>query len=158
MARDIWGYLFCREHEVIQSITSHDEETHNSPPPTTIVKLLHDRRVKIMEIQLSLEIELMVGVEEVEGEHCLRSIERGGVPTHPQKLAVGFYPTTGLLAFAELHIQVMCAIEADDEDTFVMRWFGGWTAGVFMTDEEDVTGFREADTLVETTSPHLRSC
>lgn len=58
--------------------------THNHLPPTTVVGLLHYRRVEIIKVQFPLESDLVICVEEVESERGPGSLKGGWVPSHSQ--------------------------------------------------------------------------
>jgi hypothetical protein len=138
------------------SVSSGVRDTHELLHPTTIISLLHDSPVEIIEIELPLEGELVKGVKEVESERRFGSIERRGIPTHPQKLAVMFYPAGAPLTSAELDVQMMRTIEVNDEDGLLKRP-SGRTRGVLVTNVEAETQFEKADTLIKTVFPYLPS-
>ena len=63
--------------------TGSDTKTHHYLLLTAIVGFLHDRQVKVIEIEFTLKGHLVEGVKEVKGERRFRPIERCGVPAHP---------------------------------------------------------------------------
>jgi hypothetical protein len=63
----------------------------------------------------------VIGVEEVERECRLWSLEGRGVPTHTQKLAIFFDPSYGLRARAKLDVNSVNSVDVDDEDILGFR-------------------------------------
>lgn len=108
-----------------------------------------------MKVELSLESQLMVGVEEVKSKRRFRSMERCGVPAHPQKLAIMFYPAGRPFARTELCIHVMRAVGIDDEDP--LNGAGRWARSMFVANVVTEPQFEKAGALVKTVLPNLRS-
>lgn len=96
----------------------------------------------------------MIGVEEVERECCLRSLEGRGVPAHAQKLAIFFDPLCSLCARAKLDTNVVNSVDIDDEDVLGFRGRGR-ARSVLMTKIEAVPQVFEGCPFKETSVPDL---
>lgn len=84
--------------------------THDHLLSTTVVGHLQDRRIEIVEVDFSLKGDLVIGVENIEGEGCLRSPEGRGVPADAQKLAIVLNPLGIPCACAELHVDTVNSV------------------------------------------------
>ena len=89
--------------------------TYDHLPSTTVICLLQDRRIEIIEVKLSLDRGLVVRVEDVKRERRLRSMERRGVPINAQQLAVFLNPICRLVTSTELHADTVYSVAVDDE-------------------------------------------
>ena len=90
--------------------------THDGFLSTTVIGLLHEEQIEIIEVELSLKRELVIRVKNVKGEHSSRSLEGCRVPPYTQKLGVLLNPLSVLRACAELYVDTMSSIEVDDKD------------------------------------------
>jgi len=90
--------------------------THDGLLLATVVTLLQDGQIKIIQVKLSLKCKFVIGVENIEREHSFRSLKRRGVPAYPQKLAVLFNPLSVLRARTKLHVDTVSSIGVNHED------------------------------------------
>ena len=95
----------------------------------------------------------MAGVEEVESKRRFRSIERCGIPPHPQELAVMRYPPRSFFAGTELDVHMVGTTKVDDED--LLRGSGGWARGMLMANIEAEAQFGKLSGLIKHVSPNL---
>jgi len=99
---------------------------------TTVIGLLHEEQIEIIEVELSLKCELVIRIENVEGERSSWPLEGCRVPPYTQKLAILLDPMSVLRARAKLHVDTMGSIEIDYKDfSFDVR---RRTGGVLVTD------------------------
>ena len=96
----------------------------------------------------------MEGVEEVKGERRFWSVERRGIPTHPQELAVMLYLASSTLTSTELDIHMVGAVGVDDKDP--LEGNGGRAGGMLMAEVETEAQFEKACALKKTILPNLR--
>lgn len=78
----------------------------------------------------------MVGVEYIERECRLQSLERGRVPPHPQELAIAFNPVRAFLTRAKFHADVVNPTHANHSDGFGLR--ARQARGMFVTGVEEI--------------------
>ena len=95
--------------------------THNRLLSATIISLLEDKRIEIIEIEFPLKCELVVGVEDVKCERRLRSLKRCGVPAYTQKLAIVLDPFGTLRARTKLHVDVVNPVDVNHKDGLRFR-------------------------------------
>lgn len=104
---------------------------------TTIVGLLHDGQVEIIEVKFSLEGEFVVSVEEVKGERGFWLVRSCRIPAHLQKLAVRWYPGRSLFTGTKLNVQIVGTIKVNDKD--LLGGLCSWAGGVLVVNVEAVT-------------------
>ena len=112
--------------------------THNRFSPATVVGLLEDGQKEIIEVELPLKREFVIGVENVEGERSPWSIEGCGVPAYPQKLVIPLDPFGIFCACTELHVDIVSSVGIDHENNTNLRVHRR-TNGMLVTDVEYVT-------------------
>lgn len=96
-------------------------KAYNGFSSTAVVGLLQGRQQEVIEIELPLKGDFVVGVENVERERGLWLLEGRGVPTHSQKLAVPLDPFGILCTFTELDVDVVRSVDVDDKNNLRLR-------------------------------------
>ena len=129
--------------------------THDRLLSATVVSLLQDRRVEVIEVEFSLKRDLVVGVENVEGERCLRSLEGCRVPADPQELAILLDPLSILRAHAKLHLETVDPVDIGDKNGMGPGGARQRAGGVLMTDVEAVVQVMEECPLKKFPIPDL---
>ena len=92
------------------------EITHNDLLFAAVVSLLQDRRIEVIEVELPLKREFMVGVKNVERECGFWSHKGCGVPPYTQKLAILLNPLSVLCACTKLYVDAMNSTHIDHGD------------------------------------------
>ena len=105
--------------------------TYNNFLSATIVGFLQDGWIEVIEVEFSLEHNLVVGVEEIECKHCFQSLEGCRVPANPQELAILLDPQSVLCAHTKLHIEMAYTIDVDYKYR-LSHWTQWWAGSVLM--------------------------
>lgn len=90
--------------------------THNYLLFSTVIGLLQDGRIEIVEVEFPLKRTLVVGVKDVEGERCLRPLEGRRVPANPQELTISLDPPRIRRTRTKLYVEMVQSVGANYEE------------------------------------------
>jgi hypothetical protein len=97
---------------------------------TAVISLLKNSKVEIVEIELPLQGQLMIGIEDIERERGPWSVERSWVPCFAKKLLVSFQ-MAALAASTIQEFEAVDAIHVHNNERFVEDlWSGAWSVRV----------------------------